>query len=370
MLRSCAGWAKILCSCRTVPPSLQSHALGQADFGISGALGRLVGFPLSDDDWRLASLGISSGKARSAEVHAPVAGIASMSATANLSRRIWPAFGEYDLDSGSLRSDAVLDLRRPVPESAVFSNESVSFSQKALSSLIEARAFSDFMASDQVEVHRKPHLVLDRNPGAGARLTSLSDSSDTHLPPSLFTVSLRRYARPSGTRTLPVHFAVKTQDRWRDHALSCVCGRDWICRHTAVRDVVLGIARDCCSLTPVKEKPGLLPLQALDDVDPFPSSSTSRSDWATSAAQRTSGFPEVSQGRHRRGTSPSAAPFARPFGPQLPGTRSLFFSAWSFARPSSMTLLPAAQAWATFSALSTLKQLEGAGLLTLGSSPS
>ena len=99
-----------------------------------------------------------------------------------------------------------------------------------------------------------------------------------------------------------------------------------------------------------------------------PSSRTSRSDWATSAAQRTSGFPEVSQGRHRRGTSPSAAPFARPFGPQLPGTRSLFFSAWSFARPSSMTLLPAAQAWATFSALSTLKQLEGAGLLTLGSS--
>ena len=34
-----------------------------------------------------------------------------------------------------------------------------------------------------------------------------------------------------------------------------------------------------------------------------------------------------------------------------------------------MTRLPAAQTWATFSALSSLKQLEGAGLVTLGSSP-
>ena len=60
MLRSCAGRAQILNSCRTVPPSLQSGALAQADFEIISALDRLVGSPLSDDDWRLASLGISS----------------------------------------------------------------------------------------------------------------------------------------------------------------------------------------------------------------------------------------------------------------------------------------------------------------------
>ena len=49
---------KLICecynSCTTVPPSLQ---LAQADLEIRGALGRLVGSPLSDGDWRLASLG-------------------------------------------------------------------------------------------------------------------------------------------------------------------------------------------------------------------------------------------------------------------------------------------------------------------------
>ena len=130
-----------------------------------------------------------------------------MSATANLSRRNWPAFGEYDLDSGSLRSDAVLDLRRPVPEGAVFADESVSFSQKTLSSLIEARAFSDFMTSDQVEVHRNPHLVLNRNPGAGAWLTSLPDSSDTHCLPL--------HSKPSALR-----MAI-----WDEDSICPLCGR-------------------------------------------------------------------------------------------------------------------------------------------------
>ena len=45
LLRSCAGWAKILDSCGTVPPALQLDALAQADADIRGALGRLVGSP-------------------------------------------------------------------------------------------------------------------------------------------------------------------------------------------------------------------------------------------------------------------------------------------------------------------------------------
>ena len=61
--------------------------------------------------------------------------------------------------------------------------------------MIEARALSDFFASDQVEVHTKAHFVLDCNPGAGSWLTSLSNSSETHLAPLLFTVSLRRRLR-------------------------------------------------------------------------------------------------------------------------------------------------------------------------------
>ena len=64
LLRSCAGWAKILCSRRTVPPSLQSDTLGEADADVRGALGRL------------------------AQEHAPAAYVASLFAAAKLSERL------------------------------------------------------------------------------------------------------------------------------------------------------------------------------------------------------------------------------------------------------------------------------------------
>ena len=89
------------------------------------------------------------------------------------------------------------------------------------------------------------------------------------------------------------------------------------------------------------------------------SSCTSRSD--RPRPQPPSGH--LPQGRQRRGTSPSVAPCARPLSPELTAAQ------WSLARPSSMTLHPVAQAWASFSALSSLKQLEEAGLVALGSSP-
>ena len=53
LLMWCSGWAKVLYSCRTVPPSAQSAGLLAADSDIRLALGRLVGSSLSDADWRL-----------------------------------------------------------------------------------------------------------------------------------------------------------------------------------------------------------------------------------------------------------------------------------------------------------------------------
>ena len=73
-----------------------------ADTDIRSALGRLIGAPLSDDDWRFASLGISSGGigARSAGEHAPAAFVGSFSACRDLCSAIWPAFDPLDLDEG------------------------------------------------------------------------------------------------------------------------------------------------------------------------------------------------------------------------------------------------------------------------------
>ena len=120
--------------------------MAQADSDIKDALGRLAGSPLFIDDGRLASLGTSAGGigARSSQEQA------SLSATAALSARIWPAFDEHDLDSSCLHSDAEFELRSRVPAGADTTDESLASSQKALSSMIEARASSDFMASDLV----------------------------------------------------------------------------------------------------------------------------------------------------------------------------------------------------------------------------
>ena len=65
-----------------------------------------VGSPLSDGDWRLAGLCIGSGRigARSAQESAPAAHVASSSATSKLPVPIWPAFDEYNFDSGCRRT--------------------------------------------------------------------------------------------------------------------------------------------------------------------------------------------------------------------------------------------------------------------------
>ena len=129
LLRSCSGWAKVLYSCRTVPPDAQSVGLRDADTDIRLALGRLVGSPLSDDDWRLASLGITSGGvgARSASEHAPAAYVVSFAACRDLSCVIWPSFDPLDLDEGCRfcrgvdpsRHQYLRRVRRPLPETSL-----------------------------------------------------------------------------------------------------------------------------------------------------------------------------------------------------------------------------------------------------------
>ena len=223
------------------PPTLQPDALAQADVDVRDALGRLVGSPLSADDWRLASLGISAGGigARSAQEHAPAAYIASLSATAALSARIWPAFDEYDLDSGCLRSDAEFELQSRVPEGAISD------------SLSPPPMIESFI------LHDRSPLVHGSHPFRSPPDSPLHHQSPAQAPYGnlgrRFSLStLRANLGPTGVTTPP----------------PCPRGGDRVGRHNAVRDVFNNIARDCCSLAPIKEKNGLLPPRAPDDGDP------------------------------------------------------------------------------------------------------
>ena len=179
--------------------------------------------------------------------------------------------------------------------------------------------------------------------------------------PTLFSTSilvLGRGSRPSPTLrthlclhplpTAPSRMAIwhedsicplcgQTQDRFGDHALSWVCGGDRVCRRNAVRDVVHSIARDAALSHWSRKNWGSslpeLPVMETQIPPALPIQPTE-----TSAAQPTFGFLAVPLGRQRPGTSPTAMPRARQFGPQWAGTQALFSSEWSLARPPYMAL--------------------------------
>ena len=217
----CTGWAKNLYYCRTVPRTLQLEAWPRPSqtSRMPSVVWKVS--PLSSDDWRLASLGISAGGigARSAQEHAPAVHVAGLSATAALSARIWPAFDEYDLDSGCLRSDAEFELRSSVPAGADITNGSLASSRKALSTMIEARALSEFMASDQVEVHGTWEGPPRPQPQPCCWCLS-------HVPSELPRHPHLLPQAPHGNlgRGPICPLCGQIQDRWGDHVLTCLCG--------------------------------------------------------------------------------------------------------------------------------------------------
>ena len=167
LLRSCSGWSKVLYSCRTVPPDAQFHGLRTADSDLRAAMGQLIGRPLSEDDWRLASLGIAAGGlgARCAAEHAPAAYVASFSACRELCGQLWPAFDPFDLDEGCRLAAAEEALRGAIPSGANIYAVSDSPSQKSLSGMIEAQSVSGIFGDPTLPRHRRLHLEACRVPG-------------------------------------------------------------------------------------------------------------------------------------------------------------------------------------------------------------
>ena len=166
LLRSCSGWAKVLYSCRTVPPDAQPSGLLAADTDIRLALGRLVGSPLSDDDWRLASLGITSGGvgARSAREHAPAAYVASFNACRDLCCVIWPSFDPLDIDEGCHLGVTESAFGAVIPTGTSVYAESDAPTQKSLSAKIEAHAVSSLLQDPALTRARRCHLSAIRAP--------------------------------------------------------------------------------------------------------------------------------------------------------------------------------------------------------------
>ena len=181
LLRSCSGWSKVLYSCRTVPPSAQMCGLRTADNDLRAALSQLIGRPLSQEDWHLASLGVAAGGlgARCAAEHAPAAYVASFSASRELCGRLWPAFDPFDLDDGC-RLAAAEDALRGGGANIYAASDSPS--QRSLSGMVEAQSVSAIFGDSTLPRHRRLHLEVRRVPGAGAWLTANPSCIDSQFP--------------------------------------------------------------------------------------------------------------------------------------------------------------------------------------------
>ena len=160
LLRTSSGWAKVLFSCRTVPPDTQFGGLRSADADTRAALSRLIGSLLFDDEWCMASPGIASGGlgARSATEHAPAAYVASFSACRGLCTHLWPAFDPLDPDEGGHLAAAEVSLRASIPSGAGIYAEFDNPSQKSLSGKIEAQAVSRFVGDLVLTRSRRLHF--------------------------------------------------------------------------------------------------------------------------------------------------------------------------------------------------------------------
>ena len=248
LLRSCTGWAKILCSCRTVPPSLQAASLGKADRA-----------PVTHwaDSWVAPPVrrGLAAGQHRSCKWR--------HRSSHRIGTRPPPHTFQALAQSQELcaRTEASDALKLSPISSSIYGSSTPS--QKSLSAKIEAKACCHLLGQSSREHHRRGHFCLNRIPGAGAWLFALLDSLESHIPAPLFQVSLRRRLRtPNWSHDTNCTLCGQVVDKWG--ALVCGCGGDRVTRHNLVRDVGHSAAN-----ATILENPGLLiPRDPVDDDRP------------------------------------------------------------------------------------------------------
>ena len=121
------------------------------------------------------------------------------------------AFGR----GGPLRADTELSLTASMLPNANIYGSTDTPSGKSLSAKIEARVCQRLFDPSSKERHRLAHFVLNRVPGVGAWLFALPDSPETHIPPPLFRVSLRRRLRmPIWSQDSNCSFCGQVLDKW------------------------------------------------------------------------------------------------------------------------------------------------------------
>ena len=261
LIRSCAGFCRLVYSARVVFPGAHVAALHSFDTVVRDTLDELTGLCLTDRQWRQAARSFRTGGLglRSGERHAACAYVASRAATHAKCKEIDPMF-VWDIGTdGSECARAFSALTSALPPNSVPSTDDPRLaSQRFLSRLLdEAELDSQLASADAAEA---ANLRSETLWGASGFLTALpSKVLGLAMPPGEFIeeIKVRLWVA-----TYPSdHFCPlcdMVSDRFGLHSRRCTHGGDLTACHHSARNQVCRFA-DSGGYNPTPEQSHLLP---------------------------------------------------------------------------------------------------------------
>ena len=270
ILRSCLSLPKIMFSLRTVDTSTLLDELKDFDSINREAVSRIMGPPLSDQQWEQAKLPVHMGGLgiRGAEDHGPVAYAVSYLSSRPLVSKLLNLNEEDPAILPQELLDALSNRQGEDLETASL----VGVKQKAASLVV-----------DQHNLHLLSEtLTREGSVRETARLASLGlahagdwlnlvpcPALGLHLRPAEFTAALKyRLGVPMYDREGPCPACGRPSDTLGDHALCCGSSGERIARHNSLRDTLYQTAIKA-ALGPVREGRALIPGSAARPADVF-----------------------------------------------------------------------------------------------------
>jgi hypothetical protein len=264
LLRSCAGYGRLVHSMRCNPPHSQRAALQLFDGKVQAAFSSITGLHLTATQRAQVGrgLGFAGVGVRCSSLDAPAAFLASVGSCAVACEEADPAYvaAAVVLDPACTQATTALNahLQHPLAPGAA-----LSLKQKALTRLLDEASWQAQLAASSTT--RQALLRSEAEPGARAFLVA-KPGGVTRMETALFVTELRhRLGIPEASEDCWCPQCYGILDAHSLHASTCVAGGEKTLRHTAVRDALCKWA-ERAGLQPEKERPGLLLPQRPEDV--------------------------------------------------------------------------------------------------------
>lgn len=266
LLRSCAGFARLLHSMRCNPPSPQTMALDMFDGMVRRCFGDFTGLHLTASQWKQASLGFAHAGLglRSTSHHAPAAYLASWAGTLHSASDIDASFCVEESKASPAVAALAAFNAQVDPARAIAIDAALTSKQQTLSHTLDAAVWDEQLA------HSPPTdratLVSEASVGGRAFLRAVP-SGRTQMEPAVFVTELRarlRVAEADNETWRPLCDAVLDYHSY--HAGMCTAGGERTQRHHAVRGEASaqnGSGPACFCPTVPRMSPTMLPGAAL-----------------------------------------------------------------------------------------------------------